>query len=299
MKKASTYIISVLLTLLLVFVSIAACAAGVFRFVALQPDTALGIVDSEKLADRVHSSLETEFRQRESTTGIPSSVYANAIKPENLKPIIRDTVTNGFAYLQGESNSLNTDADFSKLEKEIRVFFENYAAENKIEKNESFDLALRKTTDNAETLILNACDVFRFATLDDAGVFQKLKPYLPWASTGTTALFAAAAVLVLLLFLVNFHEAEHGFYWVGTALIIASAVLMIPAMWLEKTRWFDRFSVKTDQTFAAVTGYLYTNTHAVVSAATAGIIISVLLFLLFTVLHLHRGKTEVSRSARH
>ena len=299
MKKASTYLLSLFFTLLLIFVSMAACAAGVFRFCALKTDTALRIVQTQALASRVQSELETDFRQQESTTGIPASLYTAHISSEALEPIIRDSITNGFAYLRGETASPSASPDFSALEADICGFISDYAEAQDIPKDDAYDAAVKKTIMTAETKILTACDVFRFESLDDAGVIGQIKPYLPWAGAGALGLIAAAAVLVLILFWVNHRAAEHGFYWTGTALLIASVLLMIPAVWLEQTRWFDRFSVKTDQTFAAVTSYLYANTHAVTMTAVIGIAVSVLMFILFAILHGIRHKRESVRSAKH
>ena len=63
MRKASTYIVSVFLTLLLIFLMIAAGLAWVVRFRALDTATAVSVVSSENLAARVHTALETAARQ--------------------------------------------------------------------------------------------------------------------------------------------------------------------------------------------------------------------------------------------
>lgn len=299
MKKASAYILSLIFTLLLTFVCIAACAAGVFRFCALNTDTALKLVGSQDLAAKVHSALETDFRQQESTSGIPASLYAPYISAEQLEPVIRDSVANGFAYLRGDTASLGVSPDFSALETDIRRFFSDYAAEKNIEKNETYESAVKSTIDNAESKILSACDVFRFATLNETGMIGQVRPYLPWAGAGAIGLIAAAALLILILFAVNHSEPEHGLYFTGIALAISSVLLMIPAVWLEKTRWFDRFAVKTDHTFAAVTGFLYANTHAVIRTACIALAAGLLMFLLFGILHGLRCRRESVRDAKH
>lgn len=299
MKKASSYIFSVFFTLLLIFLIFAAAVAGVFRFHALKTDTPLAIVRSQTLAERVHISLETTVRQQESTTGIPASVFADAITAEKLEPIIRDTITSGFAYLRGDAASFGVNADFSALEQKIRDFFSDYAEKNKIAKDDSYNEAVRTTINAAEQTILSSCDVYRFGSLNDAGVLKELQKYLRWAGAGAAALIAAALLFVLLLFFINMHEAEMGFYWTATALLIASLLVLIPTLWVHQTRWFDRFSVKTDQTFAAVTGYLYSNTHMLIVTALCGIGIAVLCYVIFVPVHQNRRHHETARRARH
>ncbi len=299
MKKASTYIVSIIFSLLLIFLMVGAALAGVMRFCALDTNTALSIVESQNLASRVHIALETEFKQQASTTGIPADLYASAISEDALEPIIRDIVTNGFAYLRGDSASLGVTPDFSELEAKIREFFISYAEEENIKQNESFEEAIRSTTDAAKANILAACDVFRFGSLHDAGVIKKAKPYVPWIGIGALAMIAVVALFAALLFLINVHERGNGFYWCGTSALIASILLLIPSVWLHQTRWFDKFAIKTDQTFAAITGYLYTNTTALILTAIGGIVFAAVMYLIFGIIRLRKHKREVVRNAKH
>ena len=299
MTKASTYIASVIFTLLLIFLMVGAAAAGVLRYCALDTDTALKIVESQELASRVQSALKTTVRQQESTTGIPASVYEAAISEEQLNTIIRDTVTNGFAYLRGDTASLGVQPDFSVLETDIRTFFEEYAAEQNLKLDEKLEEAIRSTTDAAEQNILSACDVFRFGTLNEAGVIKSAKVYVPWAGVAALAMFVAVFVVAMLLFLINFHARGEGFYWCATAALIASLLVLIPSFWLQHTRWFDRFAVKTDQTYAAVTSYLYANTGALIRTAIGGIIAAAVLYAIFALIRFRRHQREVVRKAKH
>ena len=299
MTKASTYIASVIFTLLLIFVMIGAAVTGVLRFCALDTKTPLSIVETQELAARVHSALETTVRQQESTTGIPADVYAASITEEQLTPIIRDTVTNGFAYLRGDTASLGVQPDFSQLESDIRGFFESYAKEHSVEQDETFEEAVRSATNAAKQTILTACDVFRFGSLNDAGVVKAAKVYVPWAGVAALAMIAAVILFAGLIFLANFHARGDGFYWCATASLISSLLVLIPTAWLHHTRWFDRFAVKTDQTYAAVTGYLYANTKALICTAIGGILAAAVLYAIFALIRFRRHKREVVRAAKH
>ena len=68
-------------------------------------------------------------------------------------------------------------------------------------------------------------------------------------------------------------------YRLGSAVLVGSLLLLIPAAWLQLTHWFDRFAVKSDHVFAAVTGYLYTLTGTAITAGAAGIVLALCLFL--------------------
>ena len=299
MKRISTYLTGVFLTVFLIFSCILAILCGAVRFQMLKTAAVLPIVAEQRLPEKVQNTLLTEFSAAESTTGIPASVYEDAITTEQLEPMILDGITNGFSYLRGETAKLEISHDFSALDEKITAFFEDYAAKNNIAKDAAYDEAVKAAKANAEERILSACDVFRFGTLSDAGVLKTAKVFIPWAGFAVAAAFGAVILFMLLLFFANHREPETAFYWIGTGALIASLLLLIPAVWLQHTRWFDRFAVKTDHTFAAVTGYLYGGTHAVILASVWGIIAAVCCYLLFALLHGIRRKRHTLRHAKH
>lgn len=299
MNKPSTYIVSVLLTLLMIFSGVAAAAANIAQFCALDTETALSLVESQNLPARVKGALETAFHERANTTGIPETVFADSITEEQLSPIIRNTITNGFAYIRGETASLGTVHDFSVLEENLNAFFSDYADENGIEKDAVYDEAVARSIESAESLILSSCDVFRISTLGDAGILrqaQRIAPYLIYAALGT---WVVVAVLILLLWLTNREAYAHTFYWTGTASVIIGLLMLIPASWLQTTNWFDRFAIKTDQTFAAITGYLYSLTQSAIQFSIVLLALGIVLFIVFAILHIRSTQKEALKKAKH
>lgn len=290
------YISGIFFTILLAFSCILSVLSGAVRFRMLDTDAVLKIVTEQQLAEKVQRTLQNEIKAAESTTGIPASVYADAITSEKLEPMIRSSISNGFAYLRGDTAKLEITHDFQPLEESITAFFEEYAGKHGVAKDSTYDAAVKAAKSNAEERILSACDVFRFGMLEEAGVLDKARIFIPWAGYAVAAAFGAVIFFILLLFFSNHREAETGFYWIGTGVLVASVLLLIPAMWLKHTRWFDRFAVKTDHTFAAVTGYLYGGTQAVICTALCGIAAAVCCYLLFA---LFRGLRNRRRTARH
>ncbi len=299
MKQPSTYIVSIILTLLLIFLMIGAAGAGTVQFCALNTGKIASLTATAGLPEKVQEALVEQFHTEENTTGNPPKVVLEFIEAEKLKPIIEETVTNGFAYICGNTATLGVTPDFTELDQALHTFFVQYAEEHNIAQDAAFEEAFRQSADATEEKILNACDVFRFGQLNDAGVLKQAKRFAPWAGFLAAGMFAACALVILVLLLVHHQEREHFFYWTATAAAIASVVLLIPAAWLQHERWFDRFAIKTDQTFAAVTGYLYMLTHAVIVTAIGGLIAAAVIYLLFLVLHLRRRNHESVKHARH
>lgn len=280
MKKPHTYILSVLLTLIVIFSLLGLAGASLLRFKALNPATFTQIVNEKALPARVQDELRSYFKEQENASGIPASVYDKAIAEGQLRPIIQDTVSNAFDYLNGKTDTLGITPDFSVLNADMTAFFEQYAADNGYEKDALYDETLAKAVKAGSENIQSACDVFRIGLLDQAGLLKKVRRVMPYLSY---ALFGALVMLVLaviLLVTVNHREKHEVCYWVGTAVLVSSLLMLVPAAYLQATSWFDRFAVKSDQVFAAVTGYLYKMTGTVITGAVIGLVLAVCLYLL-------------------
>lgn len=279
MRKPLTYLTSVLTTLLTVFCLLGLTAGALVKCKAMQPDTFTGIIRSKNLAASVHTHLSEYFAEQENVTGIPASVYENAITEEKLHPLLLETVDQAFSYLNGKSEHVGITPEMPELEADMRAFFSQYAEENSYEKDETYDELLSKAIESAKTNITSSCDVFRFSLLADAGVMKKARRTLP--QTKYLLIGCGAGILVLMLILLMLHRQDKPavLYWLGCGVLVSSLLMIIPAAWLQITQWFDRFAVKTDQVFTAVTGYLYTMTGTVITVGVIGIVLSLCLFL--------------------
>ncbi len=280
MKKPLTYALSVVIALLLVFSYLGAVAGGILKFRALSSGTALKIAESEQLAQKVHDTLEAYYVQQENVTGIPADTYADAINAEALTPIIRELIADGFGYVNGTVSEVAVSPDFSALENNMTAFFVRYAEENGYERDGLFDEKLSAAIETAEENILTACDVFRFRTLADAGYLKKLRLAAPWANYLLIGSLAAILLLLVILGVLYRKEKPMLLYWLGTSVLVGSVLMLIPAVWLTATRWFDRFAVKEDQIFTAVTGYLYSLTGTAITAAIIGIVLAAVLYVM-------------------
>ena len=299
MNKPHIYLLNVFLTVLLIFSFLLSSAALLVHCKALSTQTCVNIAEEKNLAEKAHSELTQYFRDQENTTAIPLSVYEKTITTENCEAIIRSSIENGFAYLNGRTATVGAEFDFSSLNADLRAFFSDYADQNGIQKDDAFEKAVKNTQNAAKQRILTACDVFRFRTLADAGVLSKAQRVAKWSLLLVLGALLLLALTVFGLFLCNRKSKRHMLYWCGIGLMIASVLMLIPACWLSCSRWFDRFAIKTDQVFAAVTGYLYSMTGAVTVLSICGFIAGALMLAGFIVLHIRSGKAASLQTTKH
>lgn len=297
MKKPLTYGLSVVISLLLVFAYLGLVAGGLMKLRVLRAQTAMKITESEQIAQKVHDSLTSYYKTQENVSGISADTYEDGISVETLTPIIRAYIENGFGYINRTRNDINVTADFTELENDIRAFFVRYANENGYQHDSTFDAKVQETIDAAENNILSSADVYHFRTLSEAGYLGKMRTVASWADYLLVGSVLAMAVLMLVLSILYRKEYAMLCYWAGTAVLVGSILMLIPALYLQLTRWFDRFAVKEDAVFAAVTGLLYSLTGTVITAAIIGIVLALAIYILFGVV-LHASPERARREAK-
>ncbi|MDD5946300.1 MAG: hypothetical protein PUC41_00685 [Oscillospiraceae bacterium] len=289
MKRPIQYLLSVVLTLLLVFTTAGSVALGILQFRGLDATTCKQILAEKNLDARVLENLTAYYTEQINTSGIPAEVYTKSLSVEQIKGIIAQSIDNAFGYLHGTQDSVAVDADFSLLEENLTAFFKQYAEENGYQQDKAFEKSLQTAIDNAKTNVLTTADVFRFQTLYEAKVLTKLRPYVPWVGRGMLICIASSVILLALLALLHRKELKTLLYWAASALFTASLLMLVPAAVIHFSRWFDRFAVKADQIFVAVTSYLYDLTASVMIAGSVGIAIAIALWVGFWLLR--RQKT--------
>ncbi|MCR5307059.1 MAG: hypothetical protein K6E36_11215 [Oscillospiraceae bacterium] len=290
MRKPLTYLTGVMITLLMIFCLLGLTAGALVRCKAAQPDTFTGIIRSKDLAEKVHEHLTVYFTEQENVTGIPASVYERSVTAEKLRPMLLDTAEQAFLYLDGRTDYIGISPDMTELKEDLTAFFEQYAAENGYERDSKYDEVLTNAIRSATNNIKSACDVYRFSLLGDAGVMKKVRRALPHTKYLMIGCGAGIAVLLLILLMLHRQDKPAVLYWFGSAVLVSSLLMLIPAAWLQITHWFDRFAVKSDQVFAAVTGYLYTMTGTVITVSVIGIVLALCLYLFSGILRQRSAK---------
>lgn len=262
MKGSGSFFVNILTTILLVFSLLAAEGTLFVRFYACSADTCLSVMEEQALGDRIYTALEQRFSEQTSTSGIPAKVYMDALTPQQLDAGIRASITSAYAYLHGTSDSYTFEMDLSGLESGIRQFFSDYADEIQYPKDEAYEKKVNAAVDNARQQVLQSVDVFRFSTLESAGLLSKIRRIMPFLTPAAAVSLGAVCILLGLLAWINRKKPRRILYWSGCSLTVASSIALIPLIYIKATDYFAAFTIKTTQIYAAVTGMLNRMTDA-------------------------------------
>ncbi len=281
MNRASTYLFSLFLSVLLVFSILGTALLTVVDF-TITPENAVALTQENSIDQKVYDYLDKLYKDRYYTSGIPAGVYMEAIDNNWLREIIEADINDGFEVLN-EHTALERKFKNEELENNIRNFFSNYADSVGAEKDEVYDRKVNAAITNAYSIIESACDVFKVRSLQQHGVISKVAKLYSRTSLFTTVLVSVMLVIALFLMFINRRDTTYVLYWAGISSIIAGIIGAVPSTCLLFTKFYDSFSIKQPQIYTAYTSAMYGFTSAVAAVMVALIVIGVAVLVLYSV----------------
>lgn len=285
MKKVKTYLPSLILSIILVLCFTASLAVVIVD-INVTANNAVALAEKKELTSKAMSQIEKSFKEKSGSTGIPSSVYTDAIDEAYVKKTIEayiDFAFKLFSSLEIGDEYSSPIEENSSLDASIEKFFNDEAEKNGYEKDETFYNKLDATKKNAYKIIGNSCDVFKVSSLHDHGAVPKiskiynLRPLLTFAAAG------AVVLLILFLLAINYKDKKAFLYWTGISAIISGVLGTIPSAYLLASKYFNSFSIKQPQVFAAYTGAMYKITEAFMAASIALTVVGISVVVLYAV----------------
>ncbi|EWM53446.1 hypothetical protein [Ruminococcus flavefaciens] len=284
MKKISTYLPSLIISVLLVFVFIISSAAMLVD-INISSEKLKGLVSKKELEPMIISEVGKYYADKYNTSGIPADVYTDAIDNEYIRSFEMAYIDSAFNALKGNGRMVMTPPSNKALEENIEKFFNDFAEENNYEKDDKFEQKLQNTKDNAYAAIGSFCDVYKFSAMNDRGVLKKLALLYSNRIIATVALLGATLLLILLLIAVNHKKRITAVYWCGISAIIAGVMGGTPSIYLIATKYFDSFIIKQAPVFTAFTSVMYKLTEAFTAVMIAFIVIGITLSVIYGVTH--------------
>ena len=291
MKSAASYIISVLLSVLLVFAVIGS-EALIIADINITADKLISVTDKNDVSGKVLSDLEKHYKEKANITGVPADVYMTAIDEEYIQECINTEIE---ADIRALENDGTPDADIpenKKLEENIKEFFNDYAEATGYEIDDDFNEKLDNTIDKAYSDIASYCDVFKGSALAEHGVLSKLHVLYSHLGKLIIAGLVTVAVLMILLIAANRKFKLCTLYWYGISAMIAGILGIVPTTYLIASRYYDSFTIKQPQIFTVFTQSLYGLTRYMLAVSIAAAVFGAALTVIYAVLPKKNSKND-------
>lgn len=283
MKNAVSYVFSFIVSILLVFLTLASLICLTVRSYANPENKIKQIVQEENISHVVYTELEKYYSEKYNTTGIPADVYMNAIDEEYLNNLIINKISEFFAYLNLELFEA-LDPRNEKLDMALSSFYSDYADSIGAEKDAKYDEKLSDAKANAYKVIEDYCDVYKFKAMENHGILNKLIPVYKKLPMITGISLIAVAVLLLILFLVNLKSKSAFLYWSGISAVISGIIGAVPCIWLTATDFFSAFTIKQAHIYTAYTSTMTAVTQSFMTASIVTASVGVVLVIIYAVL---------------
>lgn len=284
MNKKSSYLFSLILSILFVFMLIASSAVLLFD-INVSAKKLKDLAVKNELSSKIYTELSKYYAEKYNTTGIPANVYTDAISEPYLQSYVEAYIDSAFNALENDGKISVKYPENKQLEENIEKFFNEFAEENNYQKDDNFELKLRNTKDGAYATIGSYCDVYKFSAMSEHGILPKLARVYSHRIIGTAAVLGFTLILVLLLIAANRQKKITAMYWCGISILISGILGGVPSIHLLATKYFDSFSIKQAPVFTAFTSIMYKFTEAFTAANIAYIVISISLIVTYAVIH--------------
>lgn len=307
MKKISTYLPSLLITVFLVF-GIIGSSLMIIADMNITEDKAKSLCKDKNVVSDISSRLDRYYRIKYNSTGIPADVYMDAITCDYIGSVVEEYIHAGFDSLDSGNKFSPETIINPELEKNIDDFFNNYADEtgywDGLEKaeeeklREQFKSNLDTTKQAAYKNIGSNCDVFKLSSINEHGLLRKMNLGYSLRFKLTLAAVLYMLLMIVLLLIVNKKDKKNVFYWLGIASVIAGIMGIAPSVYLIRERWFDAFSIKQTDIFKVVTGALYSLTETFLAVSIAIVVVGIILLIVYSVFcgkKLPREETEYKK----
>jgi hypothetical protein len=273
-KKSSGKILNTILNItasfLLVFAIIISYAGYLADNIVSSPQFCTSQIEENQISQKVYDSLKLNLDLRYNSTAIPSEVYLNAITTEWLDNSIKEQILS--SYRQFDNPDEVYSADYTALEQSLTEYFEKYADENNVLKDDVYEKKLEDTITEAKSLVSNAYDVYKLETMKKANIWSKVKKVRDILNKILPLCIVGIVILIIILILL-----KNPIYWIGASLFADGFILTVPSALILSSSLIMRFSIKEPAIYSVVTSAMTSLTKTVMTAGIIMIVISLIM----------------------
>ena len=280
MKKTGTYLLSLIVAVLLVFLMIGSTALLLVD-INLTSSKLKSLAAKNKLGAKVCTEISKYYTDKYNTTGIPAEVYTDALDEAYIRSFVDEYIDSAFDALSNNTAMSAVSQPNADLEKSIEDFFNDFADKNNYMKDESFELKLQNTKESAYSTIGSFCDVYKFSAMNSKGLLQKASRVYSRRGAATAALLGFTTLMILLLVLINRKKKIAAMYWLGISAVVAGLIGTAPSLYFIASRYFDSFSIKQPAVFTAFTSAMYKYTEAFMAVNISLVVVGIALTVIY------------------
>ncbi|MBR1823348.1 MAG: hypothetical protein IJ779_03835 [Ruminococcus sp.] len=292
MNKLSSYIPSLIISVLLVLLTVGSSAALLVD-INITKEKAFELIEEKNLGEVAQAEISKYYYKKYNSSGIPAEVYVRYITPEYMVDCERECIEHGFYSVEYDDVFDVRLPKNQKLEESISAFFSEYASKEGYKKDSNYFKKVEDSIDNAYNTVKSYSDVFKLSALNEHKVLRKLTKLYKAKNLLTIACIGIEVLLIAILILINRKNKAVTLYWTGISAVIAGLAGCIPSICLLASNYYDSFSIKQPAVFMAYTGVMYQLTRGFLAVSVAITIVGVCMLVIYGICHDKDKKQDV------
>ena len=275
------YLPNLIITIITVFVIMASILINFAAEFFLNKETYSNVITEQSVDKIVYEEINQYFDRQSDYTGIDSNVFKSVIKSSDISSTIISYTDATIDYMNNVTNKKPTIVyDYTAIETALNNDYARWAKEN----NKIIDENAKKNIDYTLSHIKDTLDakfdVMMFTYVNNFGISDFVHNHYDMLKIARIILTSFAAVLILILFLINRKHINCGFYWVGCSSLISGIIFCIPAIYLKASRYFDGLILKNDAIYKSLTELMYSFVNKVLIFGIILLVAGAILFLI-------------------
>lgn len=224
-KRIGNFIISLFLMFLFVL-----CSVSIFTRTRLLNDKFyINKLANSKYYTYLNEEIRAGFKSLSDISAIPEDIFNNSVSEDFIKKESEKNIENTMDYMLYKVSDGTTKVDFSKVDETLVNNIEAYAREKNIDISKNKDKYLKGLMTDTEQIINNHVNLFNINLIQKSSDFQKFRK-VSYNLYSKVALFPLTiAVLIVLLWIINFKYSHRVLFWTGSSMVAASLFTLIPS----------------------------------------------------------------------
>lgn len=286
MKRLYHYPVMLILTVFAVFMLLIFELTMFVRTTLFKPDIYSEMMGKENIGGVIYNELTEYFTWFSVPTVIPSEIYNDPLDKAELIEGSYSLIEQSLAYLS-DKNAPKPELhyDFTAIDKSITDYTAAQYAEMGIAMDNDANTMLDNTLKIVHQQIEDKLDVMLLYRLSKSGFGAKAHAY-----SGVVGYLAVGAgvllvIIIALMLLVDRNHPRDLPYWFGTTLFCSAVTVLIPAIYLKRSNYFDGFFVRSDHIYKSVTNLCKMLLSYVIDLQIFALLTGLALILLTMIIH--------------
>lgn len=287
MKKLYHFAPMVILSIFLVIFIVLIEAALYAKHVLFKPDIYANAMNEKEVTQAMYDEINTNFGYYAAPTGIPQEVFTSSYTKDELYTASFKLLTDSLAYITDKNAPKPVISyDFSKVEKNITDYIEKDAEQRSIEKTKEYYTMIANTVKMSKDQITTRLDVMMLYKLSGTKGAELVHDRSDLFGIVIWALIGTALLILIIMVVIDRHHPRDYPYWLGLVLMASSGTLLVPAVYLKSTNYFEAFFIKSEYIHRTVTGLFEIILNDIIRFELIMLIIGALLVLSTQVIHI-------------